>query len=67
MGTNGTKKNTGKSNTDAEDRIDDIPIDVETPAKDITIKHHIHLRQHQDSLPANTGNRRKTLEGTKAY
>jgi hypothetical protein len=56
MGTNGTKKNTGKLNTNAEDKIDDIPIDVETPAKDITINHHMHLRQHQDSLTTNTDN-----------
>ena len=44
MGSNGTKRNTGKSNIDAEDKIDSQPIDVETPAKDITIKHHMHLR-----------------------
>jgi hypothetical protein len=44
MGTNSTKKITGKPNTNAEDKIDDIPIDVEIPAKDITINHHMHLR-----------------------
>ena len=37
MGTNGTKKNTGKPNTDAEDKIDDKPIDVETPTKDTSL------------------------------
>jgi len=44
MGSNGTKGNTGKPNIAAEDKIDGQPIDVETPAKDITIKHHMHLR-----------------------
>jgi hypothetical protein len=44
IGTNNTKKITGKPNTNAEDKIDDIPIDVEIPAKDITINHHMHLR-----------------------
>jgi hypothetical protein len=33
MGTNGTKKNTGKSNTDAEDKIDDIPSMLRPPQK----------------------------------
>jgi len=67
MGTNGTKKNTGKLNTNAEDKIDDIPIDVETPAKDITINHHMHLTQHHDSLTTNTDNSRETLEGIRTY
>ena len=44
MGSNGTKGNTGKPNIAAEDKIDGQPIDVETPAKDITIKQHMHLR-----------------------
>jgi len=44
MGSNGTKRNTGKPNIDAEDKIDGKPIDIESPAKDITIKHHMHLR-----------------------
>jgi len=44
MGSNGTKRNTWKPNINAEDKIDGQPIDVEIPAKDITIKHHMHLR-----------------------
>jgi hypothetical protein len=44
VGTNGTKKITGKPNTNTEDKIDDIPVDVEIPAKDITINHRMHLR-----------------------
>jgi len=47
MDSNGTKRNTGKSNIDAEDKIDGQPIDVEIPVKDITIKHYMHLRQQQ--------------------
>ena len=50
VGTNGTKKITGKPNTNTEDKIDDIPIDVETPVKDITINHHTHLREHQEAI-----------------
>ncbi|RLM73128.1 hypothetical protein C2845_PM15G12750 [Panicum miliaceum] len=65
--TYGTKQNTGKPNTDTEDKNSDKPIDVKTHAKDMIIKHHMHLRQHQDSLTKNTDNIRGTLEGTKAY
>jgi len=39
MDSNGTKRNTGKPNIDAEDKIDGKPIDVETPAKDPLSKH----------------------------
>lgn len=44
MGTNSTRKNTRKSNTDAEDRNNNKLVDVENYAKDITIKHHKYLR-----------------------
>jgi hypothetical protein len=42
-GTDGTKKNIGKSNTDEEDKNDDTPVDVETHAKDMAIKLKVHL------------------------
>ena len=48
MGAIGPKKITGKSNTDADDKNDDILVDVETH-EDMTNKHHMCLRQHQDS------------------
>lgn len=51
MGTNGTKKNTGKLNTNAEDKIYDIAIDVETPTKDITINHHMHSDSTETRSP----------------
>ena len=66
MGAIGPKKITGKSNTDADDKNDDILVDVETH-DDMTNKHHMCLRQHQDSLTKNTDNIGETLEGTKVY
>jgi len=66
MGAIGPKKITGKSNTDADDKNDDILVDVETH-EDMTNKHHMCLRQHQDSLTKNTVNIGETLEGTKVY
>ena len=54
MGSNGTKRNTGKPNIDAEDKIDGKPIYVETPAKDPLSKHRFpnssESRRAGDSL-----------------
>lgn len=64
MDTDDIKKITRKPNTNTEDKIDNIPVDDETHAKNMIIKHHMYLRQHQDLLTKNTGNIRETLKGT---